>query len=66
MKKKSITIVKFIILVTIFYAILAFNVFHIGEKMVPSSKDYLTEDIPTEDSNIEENYFDRIIVPSTT
>jgi len=60
------TIIKFIILVAIFYAFLAFNVFHIGEKMVPNSKNYLTEDIPTEDMEIEDNYFETTVIPSTT
>lgn len=57
MKKKIISLIKLLILAGIFYAILAFNVFHLGEKLVPSSKDYLKENIPTEDQDIEETYF---------
>lgn len=32
--------IKFIIVTVIFYALLAFNVFHIGEKIAPKNKDY--------------------------
>lgn len=38
MKVKNV--IKFIILVAIFYALLAFNVFQIGEKLSPKAKDY--------------------------
>jgi hypothetical protein len=51
------TIIKFIILVAIFYALLAFNIFHLGEKIVPSIKDYLQTNIQIEDKDIEETYF---------
>ena len=64
MKIKSI--IKFIILVAIFYALLAFNVFHIGEKLVPSSKEYLHRDMPTEDQDIEEAYFNAISEQEST
>ena len=37
-------VVKFIIAVIVFYAVLASNVFHIGEKLVPDTKDYLESD----------------------
>jgi hypothetical protein len=39
-------IIKFIIITAIFYALLAFNVFHIGEKLVPSPKDYVEIELP--------------------
>ncbi len=56
MKKKIIILIKFIILTTVFYLLLAFNIFHLGETLVPSSKDYLQENIPQEDQNLEQNY----------
>jgi hypothetical protein len=62
MKKKIITLIKLIILAAIFYALLACNVFHIGEKLVPTTKDYIEMDIPTEDTDLEENYLE----PNTT
>lgn len=53
-------IIKFIILVAIFYALLACNVFDIGEKIAPSSKDYtqietLSGEEYQQNSLIEEN-----------
>lgn len=62
MKKRLITLIKFIILVAIFYALLAFNVFHIGEKIAPSSKDYLKEATP-EDISMEDEFFDNTALP---
>lgn len=59
------TIIKFIIFTGIFYTILTFNVFHLGEKLAPSSKNYLKENIPTEDIDIEEIYFNKITPPKT-
>ncbi len=57
MKRKAIiNFIKFILFVAIFYALLAFNVFHLWEKLVPSSKDYLETSI-SEDREIEETYF---------
>ncbi len=56
MKKRIIVLIKFIILVAIFYVLLAFNVFRIGEKLVPSTKDYLQINVPQENQNLEENY----------
>lgn len=58
MRKKIITLIKLIILAAIFYALLAFNVFHLGEKLVPSTKDYLEVNIPTEDTTLEERYLE--------
>ena len=55
---KAKTVIKFIILVAIFYALLAFNVFHIGEKLVPTTKDYLEMNIPPQDKDLEENYLE--------
>lgn len=36
------TVTKFILATAIFYAILAFNIFHIGENIIPVEKDYLS------------------------
>lgn len=58
MKKKISIFIKFIILAAIFYAILAFNVFHLWEKLIPSTKDYLNVNIPTGEQNLEEKYFE--------
>ena len=55
-------IIKFIILVIIFYALLALNVFHIGEKIAPTSKDYLKEVMP-ENINMEDEFFDNTALP---
>ena len=55
------TILKFIVATILFYLALAFNVFHIGEKIAPqeanSSKNYLQENTPVENLDIEEEYF---------
>jgi hypothetical protein len=56
MKVKNI--IKFIILVGICYALLAFNIFHLGEKIAPNTKDYLETNIPTEDTDIENTYLE--------
>ncbi len=50
-------IIKFIIFVAIFYMLLAFNVFHLGEKLAPNKKDYLEINIPTENEIVDEVYF---------
>jgi hypothetical protein len=34
-------ITKFLLTTAAFYALLSFNVFHVGETIVPESKDYL-------------------------
>ena len=49
-------IIKFILATGIFYACLAFNVFHIGEKIVPTSTDYVDTDISQTDQDIEDIY----------
>lgn len=51
-------IIKFIIIAIIFYALLAFNVFHLGEKLVPSTKDYTNITTPTENQTIEDIYLE--------
>jgi len=56
MKKKIIILIKFIIAVIVFYLLLAFNIFHLGERLVPSTKDFLEINVPQEDQNLEENY----------
>jgi len=48
-------IITFIILVAIFYAALAFNVFHIGDKLVPSGKNYLEINTPEQSQSNENN-----------
>ena len=58
MKDKRIQTIKFIILVGIFYAFLAFNIFNIGEKLVPSAKDYVNGDITQTNQNIEDIYLE--------
>jgi len=63
MKARIITFIKFIILVAIFYALLAFNVFHLWEKLVPSTKDYLNTNVPTGSQDLEQNYMNSDIVP---
>ena len=62
MKKKFTTLITFIIAAIVFYLLLAFNVFHIGEKIAPSSKDYLKEVTP-EDIGIEDEFFDNTALP---
>lgn len=49
-------ILKFIIATIVFYAFLAFNVFHIGEFLVPTSKDYLESNEIYQDK--EQEYFE--------
>lgn len=46
------------IFVAIFYACLMLNIFHLGEKLVPSPKDYLEINIPTEDKDLEQQYLE--------
>ncbi len=47
---------KFIIATIVFYLLLAFNVFHIGEKLVPTAKDYLESDEVHQD--LEQGYIE--------
>ena len=63
MNNKIIILIKLIIATTIFYAFLAFNIFHLGEILVPSSKDYLQVNIPQTDQNLEQNYLNMDITP---
>lgn len=58
MKKKIVTLIKFIILVAIFYALLVFNIFNIGEKLVPTPKDYIKMDQPPQNEEIEQTYLE--------
>ncbi|MEI8009152.1 MAG: hypothetical protein WCI00_07445 [bacterium] len=58
MKDKRIQTIKFIILVGVFYAFLAFNIFNIGKKLVPSTKDYVNSNIPQTNQNIEDIYLE--------
>lgn len=58
MKPKLLSLIKFILLVAIFYAFLMLNIFNIGERLVPSAKDYLETNIPTEDKDLEEQYLE--------
>ena len=68
MNRKAI--LKFIIATIIFYLVLAFNVFHIGEKLTPEKtgtiKDYLKEDVKIENIDIEEEYFSTITTNDTS
>ena len=41
-------VIKFIITTIIFYLLLVYNVFHIGEKLLPTAKDYLQSDTQQE------------------
>lgn len=47
-------IIKFIIATAIFYALLACNIFHIGEFLVPNDKDYSEIYLPEEEQEPEE------------
>ena len=58
MKDKRIQTIKFIVLVGIFYALLAFNVFHIGETLIPSIKYYVNSDTSQANQNIEDIYLE--------
>jgi hypothetical protein len=51
-------IIKFIMATAICYALLAFNVFHVGEKLMPNTKEYI--DMPTiqDDKDIEQHYLE--------
>ena len=64
------TILKFIVATIIFYLVLAFNVFHIGEKLTPEKtetiKNYLKEDVKIENIDIEEEYFSTITTNDTS
>lgn len=56
MTTKIIALIKAIVLVGIFYLLLVYNVFDIGETLVPSSKDYLQENTPITEKSLEEIY----------
>lgn len=56
MKAYHITLGKFIIAVGIFYFLLVSNIFHIGDLLSPSSKDYLNNNTTTWEQTIEEKY----------
>lgn len=58
MRKRIIALIKLIIMTIVFYLLLAFNVFHLGEKLAPSTKDYLEMDITQEDEDTEELYLE--------
>jgi len=53
MKVRIITLIKFIIFVAIFYALLAFNVFNIGERLLPTPTDYIEIDTPEDMQDLE-------------
>jgi len=46
-------IIKFIITTLLFYLLLVSNIFHIGEKLLPTTKDYLENDREEEIENTE-------------
>ena len=58
MKKKIIILIKFIAIAAIFYLLLAFNVFHLWEKLLPNTKDYVEINIPQDDKNLEQIYLE--------
>jgi hypothetical protein len=58
MKKKIITLIKFLIITIVFYLLLAFNVFHLWEKLVPSSKNYLETNIVEDNQDLEQIYLE--------
>ncbi|MCX6825484.1 MAG: hypothetical protein NTY80_04680 [candidate division SR1 bacterium] len=45
MKEKVKITIKFLVVVMVFYAFLIYNIFNIGEKLVPIEKDYVNIDI---------------------
>lgn len=51
MKKKITMLLKFVIITILWYLLLQFNIFHIGDLLVPSSKDYV--EITTPQNNTE-------------
>lgn len=53
---RTIPFIKFIILTAIFYALLAWNIFHIADFLVPSSKDYTQINRPEPDQENEDTY----------
>lgn len=57
--------IKFLIITAICYLLLTFNVFHIGQKLVPIDIDYLTQEKP-QDKSIEDIYFETPILVDTT
>ncbi len=63
MNNKIIILMKFIIITALFYALLAFNIFHLGDIVVPSSKNYLQVNIPQQDQDLEQNYLNMDIPP---
>jgi uncharacterized protein YxeA len=58
MKKTIIALIKLIILAAIFYALLAFNVFHIGEKLIPNTKDYVGTETTQDNQDLEQIYLE--------
>ncbi len=59
-RQRIIIIIKLLVLTIVFYALLALNVFHLGDILVPSSKDYLKTDISPESQDLEQNYLEEI------
>lgn len=55
---KTNQIIKFIIAGGVFYALLTFNIFHIGEKLLPEDKNYVESTIPQEEQDIENRYLE--------
>lgn len=58
MNQKIIIFIKFIIVTSIFYALLAFNVFHITENLLPSTIEYIETDIAENNQDLEQTYLE--------
>ncbi len=58
MKKKIITLIKFIAITTVFYLLLVFNVFHVWEKLLPNTKDYVEINTPQSNTDLEQSYLE--------
>jgi len=58
MKKKINMLIKLLIATSIFYLILVFNIFHLGEDLVPSTKEYLDTPNIQEDGDLEQIYLE--------
>ena len=62
MKKGIIVTIKFIVAIVVFYLLLTFNVFHIGDLLLPSSKDYVEIITPQKAQENESNSREQTIL----
>ena len=65
MKKKIIIFLKLIIITILWYLFLSFNIFHIGEKLVPNSKNYLEDTGIQQEQDLESTYLETNIPTQT-